>query len=79
MAEFAKICKNDNIMKMKPNTTSNLQYNAITEWIHQTIGHIIRTFDVSNIVNKDPWSVIVAVTMFAVHATYLITLQASPM
>ena len=33
----------------------------------------------SNIVNKDPWSGILAATMFAVRATYYTTLQASPM
>ena len=49
------------------------------ERIHQTIGNIIRTFDVSDIVNNDPWSDIPAATMFAVRATYHTTLQASPM
>ena len=33
----------------------------------------------SNIVNNDPWSGILAATMFAVRATYHTTLQASPM
>ena len=32
----------------------------------------------SNIVNNDPWSGILAATMFAVCATYHTTLQASP-
>ena len=32
----------------------------------------------SNIVNNDPWSGILAATMFAVRATYHTTLQASP-
>ena len=54
--------------------TSNPQSNGIIEHIH-----IIRTFDVSNIVNHDPWSGILAATMFAVRATYHTTLQASPM
>ena len=57
----------------------NPQSNAIIERIHQTIGNIIRTFDVSNIFNNDPWSGILAATMFAVRATYHPTLQASPM
>ena len=47
--------------------------------IHQTIENIIRIFDVSNIVNNDPWSDIPAATMFAVRATYHTTLQAYPM
>ena len=79
MAEFAKMCQNDYGLKRKPITTSNPQSNAIIERIHQTIGNIIRTFDVSNIVNNDPWSYILAATMFAVWETYHTTLQASPM
>ena len=79
MAEFAKMCHNDYGLKTKPITTRNPQSNAIIERIHQTIGNIIRTFDVSNIVNSDPCSGILASTMFAVRATYHTTLQASPM
>ena len=79
MDEFAKMCHNDYGLKRKPITTRNPQSNAIIERIHQTIGNIIRTFDVSNIVNNNPWSGILATTMFAVRATYHTTLQASPM
>ena len=57
----------------------NPQSNAIIEKIHQTIGNIIRKFDVSNIVNNNPLSRILATTMFSVRATYHTTLQASPM
>ena len=60
-------------------TTRNPQYNAIIERIHQIIGNIIRTFDVSNIVNNIPWSGILAANMFAIRATYPTTLQAYPM
>ena len=79
MAEFAKMCHNDYGLKRKPITTRNPQSNAIIKHIHQTIGNIIRTFDVSNIFNKNPWSGILAATMFAVRATYHTPLQASPM
>ena len=79
MAQFYKMCHNDYGLKRKPITNRNPQSNAIIERIHQTIGNIIRTFDVSNIVNKDPWSGILAAIMFAVRATYHKTLQASPM
>ena len=79
MAEFSKMCQNDYGLKWKPKTTRNPQSNTIIEQIHQTIGNIIRTFDVSNIVNNDPWSGILAATMFAVCATYHTTLQASTM
>ena len=79
MAEFAKMCHNDYGLKRKPITTRNPQSNAVIKRIHQTIGNIIRTFDVSNIVNNDPWSDILAATMFAVRATYHTTLLASKM
>ena len=79
MAGFAKMCQNDYGLKRKPITTSNPRSNAIVERIHQTIGNIIRTFDVSNIVNNDSWSGILAATMFAIRATYHTTLQASTM
>ena len=79
MAEFAKMCHNDYGIKRKPITTRNPQSIAIIEHIHQTIGNIIRTFDVSNIVNNDPWSGILAAIMFAIRATYHTILQTSPM
>ena len=79
MAEFAKMCQNEYGLKRKPITTRNPQSNEIITQIHQTIRNIIRTFDVSNIVNNNPWSGILAATMFAVRATYHTTLQASPM
>ena len=79
MAEFSNKCQNYYGLKRKPITTRNPQSNAIIEQIHQTIINIIRTFDVSNIVNNDTWLVTLAATMFAVHTTYLRTLQAFPM
>ena len=56
MAEFGKMCHNDYGLKRKPITTRNPHSNAIIKRIHQTIRNIIRTFDVSNIVNNNPWS-----------------------
>ena len=79
MAEFAKMVRNDYRLKIKPITTRNPQANAIIERVHQTIGNIIRTFDVQSMDEKDPWSGILAATMFAVRATVHTTLQASPM
>ena len=63
---------------MKPITTRYPQSNEIIERIHQSIENIIRTFEVSNIVNNDPWSEILPATIFAVCATYHTKLQASP-
>ena len=79
MAELSKMCQNDYCLKSRPITTRNPQSNAIIKQIHQTIGNIILTFDVSNIVNNDPWSGILAATMFSSSATYHTTLQACPM
>ena len=79
MAEFAKMCQNYYGLKIKPKIYINPQSNVIIKRIHQTIENIIHTFDMSNIVNNDPWSVILASTMFAVRATYHTTLQAHPM
>ena len=74
MAKFVKTCQTDYGLKRKPITNINPQSNAIIKRIHQTIGNIIRTFDVSNIVNNNPQSGIIATTMFAVRATYHTTL-----
>jgi hypothetical protein len=79
MAEFAQMVKNDYGLKLKPITTRNPQANAIIERVHQTIGNIIRTFNVQTMDSNDPWTGILAATMFAVRATYHTTLQASPM
>ena len=79
MAEFDKMCQNDYSLKKKPITTRNPHSNAIIKQIHQTIGNIIRTFDVSYMVNTDPWSGILSATIFAVCATYYTTLQAYSM
>ena len=78
MVELSMMCQNDYGIKRKSITTRNHQPNAIIERIHQTIGNIIRTCDVSNIVKNDLWSGIIAATMFAVCATYHTTLQVSP-
>ena len=79
MAEFVKMCQIYYVPKRKPITTRNPQSNAIIKRIHQNIGNIIRTFDVSNIVNSDPWSGILSATIFSVRAIYHTTLQAYPM
>ena len=79
MAELAKMCHNDYGLKRKHITTRNPQSNAIIERILQTVGYVIRKFDVFKIINNDPWSGIIAATMFADRATYHRTLQAYPM
>ena len=49
MGEFAKMVQRDYGIKRKPITTRNPQANSIIEWVHQTIGNIIRTFQIGQI------------------------------
>ena len=46
---------------------------------HQIIGNILRTFNVKDIDEEDPWTGILAATMFAIRATFHTTLKVSPM
>ena len=74
--------KNDYGVKVKPTTTRNPQANAIVERVHQTIGNMIRTFELydnDGIDDDDPWSGILAAVMAAVRSTYSTTTQATPM
>ena len=79
MAEFSKMCQNGYGLKRKPITTTNPQYNAIIKITRKTIGNIICTFGMFNIINNNPWSGILAATIFTVIETYHTTLKASPM
>jgi hypothetical protein len=55
MAEFAKMVCEDYELEIIPITTRNPQADAIIERVHQTIGNIIRTFDVvQHMDEKDP-------------------------
>jgi hypothetical protein len=81
MGQFAEMVADDYGIKRRGTTVRNPQANAIVERIHQTIGNIIRTFELYNnegIDQEDPWSGILAAAMFAVRATYHTTLQATP-
>jgi hypothetical protein len=79
MVEFAKIAKEDYGLKLKPITTRNPQANAIIERVHQTIGNIIRTFNVQAVNEDHPWTGMLTATMFAAQATHHTVLQASRM
>ena len=55
--EFARMVKNDYGLTVLPITTCNPQANAILERIHQTLGNILKTYNIDNIAtNQDPWS-----------------------
>ena len=72
MAEFAKMVRNDYEIKSKPITKRKPQANAIIDQVHQTIGNIIRTFQVQDnyLDEHDPWEGILTATMFEIRATY---------
>ena len=80
MGEFARMVEKDYGIKRKPTTTRNPQANSVIERIHQTIGNIIRSFQIGQIEidEQDPWSGVLAATMFATQATYHTTTQATP-
>ena len=80
MAEVKDMLKDDYGIKVKRISVRNPQANAIIERIHQTIGNIIRTFRMhSETINEDdPWTGILAATMFATRATVHTTLGATP-
>ena len=52
MAEVKKMLKDEYDIRQKVITTRNPQANAILERIHQTIGNMIRTFQLSDIRTK---------------------------
>jgi hypothetical protein len=72
--------KNDYGIKGKPITVRNPQANAIVERVHQTIGNIVRTFELENnyVDEEDPWNGILSATAFAIRSTFHTTLRKSP-
>ena len=80
LAEFAKMIKDDYGIRKSPASVRNPQANSILERIHQTIGNVIRTFkfDEKYMDPSDPFSGILAATMFATRATYHTTTRATP-
>jgi hypothetical protein len=81
MGDFANMIINDYGIKRRPITVRNPQANAILERIHQTLGNIIRTFEVHK-ENKHEAEYylegILSAAMFALRATYHTTTQATP-
>jgi transposase InsO family protein len=81
-AAMTQMLKSDYGIKIKAVTTRNPQANAIVDRIHQTIGNMIRTFELydnDGIDDDDPWSGILAAVMAAVRSTYSTTTHATPM
>ena len=64
-AALCQMLKNDHGVNVKPIMTRNPQANAIVERVHQTIGNMIRTFELydNGIDDDGPWSGILAAVM----------------
>eukprot|EP00957_Ditylum_brightwellii_P179848 13700672-Ditylum_brightwellii.AAC.1 len=71
MAEFNEMIASDYGVKKKTITARNHQANSIIERIHQTVGNMIRSFEVhgTKIDEKDPWTGILSAMRFATRAT----------
>ena len=81
-ADFKKIMREEFNLRVKGISVRNPQANAVIERLHQTIGNMIKTFQVYNrddLDEEDPWTGILSAVMFAVQSTYHTTLEASPM
>ena len=80
LAEFSKMIKNDYSIKVIPITSSNPQANAILERVHQTIGNLLCTFKVKNMVldEESPRDSILTSAMFVLRATVQTTMQHVP-
>jgi hypothetical protein len=78
---FAKEVHNTYGITQNTATVRNPQANAILERIHQTLGNILRTYELYNTEQdlEDAWSGILAAASFALRATIHTTLQATPM
>ena len=70
---------------IKPSVTTirNPQANAILERVHQVLGNLLRTAELSKVESdvtgdEDPFDGILAATAFAIRATYHTSLEASP-
>ena len=81
MGDFASMIADDYGITKRPITVRNPQANSMIERIHQTLGNIIRTFELQNDseVTQDSWDGILSAVMFALRATYHTTTQATPM
>ena len=81
MAEVKTMLQEDYGVKVSQITTRNPQANAILERIHQTIGDMIRTFQLptrADIDTEDPFTGLLSAVAFATRATVHTTLGATP-
>jgi len=81
MGIFAKMVSGDYGIKRRPITVRNPQANSMIERIHQTMGNMIRTFELHNDpeITDEALSGLISAVAFALRATHHTTLNASPM
>ena len=80
-ADFKKIMDEEFNLEVKPISFGNPQANTILERVHQTIGNMIKTFQICNrddLDEEDPWSGILSAVVFAMRSAYHTTLEATP-
>eukprot|EP00957_Ditylum_brightwellii_P174691 13301740-Ditylum_brightwellii.AAC.1 len=80
MAEFSEDMLKDYGVRIKLITVRNPQANGIIEKIHQTIGIMIRSFEVhsTDIDEKYSWTRILSAVRFSMQAKVHTTMQATP-
>ena len=78
--EFKKMVEDEYGIKTKPITVRNPQANAIIERLHQTLGNIIRSFELQDnyLDQDDPWKGVLSAAAYAIRATYHTTTQKTP-
>eukprot|EP00957_Ditylum_brightwellii_P110162 8402844-Ditylum_brightwellii.AAC.1 len=81
MAEFSEMILKVYGVKKRPITGRNPQATSIIERIHQTIGNMIRSFEVhsTDTDEKDPWTGILSAVRFASRSTVHTAMQATSM
>ena len=80
LAKFREMIINDYSIIDKPVTSRNPQASAILERVHQTIGNILHTFEVQNMVldDKNPWDGTLAFILSVLRASVHTTMQCTP-
>ncbi len=78
--DFVQMLTEEYGIKRKPISVRNPQANAILERVHQTLGNMVRAFELEDhyLDEDDPWAGILNAAAFAIRSTYHTTLKASP-
>jgi hypothetical protein len=76
---FKEMIDNYGLTK-KPSTEYNPQSNGMIKRVHQVLGNMMRTFELSNqdLEEENPWEPFLTAAAFAIRSTYHTTTGASP-